>query len=110
MAKETAETTQDNARAEGVSLLWELTGESDDDWYETPDEWAEDCEVTITRDPLESFGGYRIMRGRREGTFKGLRFIEWDSVQVRKGERREPMLVLDLGEFRACVRARAWVE
>jgi len=71
---------------------------------EPPDdahEYLNRDELVLVRDPLESFGNYREAskpESSRLRTGELIRF--WESVQVRKGERREPLYVIDFGDFR----------
>lgn len=38
--------------------------------------------------------------GHLEGTVAGFKFLGWSKVQIKKGEARRAVTVIDLGEFR----------
>lgn len=63
--------------------------------------------VSSTRDTLDDFREnarqtWNEARGRQEFEIEGHACIHWETVQARKGDRRESLTIIDLGGIRLC--------
>ncbi len=80
---------------------------------DNPEEWEdeyidEDTSYLIqTAESLEDFSASSASWVEKEsvksGTYGGFNYLYWSSHQMNVGERRERLLVLDLGESRAAL-------
>lgn len=52
---------------------------------------------------IESVKHYNECSAMKSGTIAGLPFVVWKNVQIRKGDTRRSLAVIDLGEVRFAV-------
>jgi len=78
----------------------EMINGSDDDWEDVADGelW------TLTRDSLADFVRASSSWTEASSREDGDGFAYWESMQARRGETRESLVVVDCGEFRACMK------
>lgn len=70
------------------------------EWMVEAVETAETLEQCI-----ESAAGWNARSAMKRGEIAGLPYIAWAQVQVRKGEARRAMSVIDLGDIRYAIDA-----
>jgi len=65
-------------------------------------EWM--IEAVETRETIENFieasNGYNSCTREKRGEIAGFPFVAFSEIQVRKGDRRRPLSVIDLGDVR----------
>lgn len=92
---------------EQLRAIHEATGGElyDADW--NGGEWM--YAATETRETLQNFidasTGWNECSKQKAGTFAGFPFVAWANAQARKGQQRQPLSVIDFGEWRIAVRA-----
>lgn len=64
-----------------------------------------DCDVAKTHETLADFNETRLNRWhergyKKEHQFAGFTAVHYERFQLKKGEPRQDMMVVDLGEFR----------
>lgn len=65
-------------------------------------DWS--CTAVETQETLgnydDSRGEWSEVAGRVEGAVAGFKFIGWVTVQIKKGQARRSLTVIDFGDFR----------
>ena len=72
------------------------------DNYLYDDDWL--VGAVETNETLEDFNNsrksWKECIGRREGEIAGFKYLSWESVQIKKGDARRSMTVVDFGNLR----------